>query len=471
MGLLIAAALLLCDCNILLGPLDDSEIADDLPNDSESTDSGTLDTSKYVDVEILAVDFDWSNSIWENVDFTVKNTGHLSIDELSIHYVAYCDEGTFEHVATFPSLFDMDSPLPPGGTRHAWTSLATLTGGTSRIQVNQVGVVYGTKSKTLEISLVFDALRPADPLISLDRETAPATVTLSCATPHSSIYYTVDDSEPSEYGFYSELYETPFVIYENTVVRAVAAKEDHRDSGVVTKLCEVIPVTLSVGDSYDFSGIAITVLGVTWVQYLSPSSYRPQLSNAIGIELEITNSRPHSVDYNDYTEWGAIVDDSGAQINVDRYYSDINVAEFSGSTVLAGATIADAITFEEYSGAPMAFTFKGRPPIGDCHYFEIVFDLEDFVPEINPFVGTWTAKPSTTEIIMTFRVDMTATQTNIDSDEIFTTDGVYSYTSTYLMREWEGGSPRFLRYTFIDTETLSLTQEDISFTVTYTREE
>lgn len=107
-------------------------------------------------VEITAVSFDWSNTIWENIKFTVKNTGTLALDGISVYYTAECAGGNFDHLADFPSIWDMNGPLEPGSICYAGTTLATLTGGARRIVVKQVKLEYSYgQTKTLDYSKVF----------------------------------------------------------------------------------------------------------------------------------------------------------------------------------------------------------------------------------------------------------------------------------------------------------------------------
>lgn len=60
--------------------------------------------------------------------------------------------------------------------------------------------------------------------------TAAQTVTLSCATDGAAIYYTIDGSEPSAAN--GRLYKGAFDVYQTTTVKAVAVKDDRKDSEV-----------------------------------------------------------------------------------------------------------------------------------------------------------------------------------------------------------------------------------------------
>lgn len=72
----------------------------------------------------------------------------------------------------------------------------------------------------------------ADPVFSLrpGSYTATQTVFISCATPESQIYYTLDGSQPDEK---STLYSEPFLIHKNTLVKAGAYRTDWAHSLVV----------------------------------------------------------------------------------------------------------------------------------------------------------------------------------------------------------------------------------------------
>lgn len=72
------------------------------------------------------------------------------------------------------------------------------------------------------------------PLISPDEGAAPQTITLTCATPGASIYYTVDgDSFPSSANTpAATLYTVPFQLAAAATVRATAQKSGMQQSGM-----------------------------------------------------------------------------------------------------------------------------------------------------------------------------------------------------------------------------------------------
>lgn len=101
-------------------------------------------------IDVTAVSFDWSNTVWENVQFTVKNTGDVELDAIDIYYTAHCVDGDFDHVANFPSIyFDDNSPVDVGAICYAGTALATLTGGALSIDITQVSVDYSFTSNEI----------------------------------------------------------------------------------------------------------------------------------------------------------------------------------------------------------------------------------------------------------------------------------------------------------------------------------
>jgi hypothetical protein len=107
-------------------------------------------------IKVESVSFDWSNTIWENIQFTVRNTGNVALDSVDLYYTAVCAGGNFDDIAEFPGLFDMNSPVEPDAICTVATALATLTGGCSHIVVNQAVVTYdyGTR-ETIQLNTTF----------------------------------------------------------------------------------------------------------------------------------------------------------------------------------------------------------------------------------------------------------------------------------------------------------------------------
>ncbi|MBI9103486.1 MAG: chitobiase/beta-hexosaminidase C-terminal domain-containing protein [Spirochaetales bacterium] len=71
----------------------------------------------------------------------------------------------------------------------------------------------------------------ASPVIAPEPDTTNdyVEVSISCAEPGAVIYYTLDGTDPT---VNSTLYTVPFILYEDTTVKAVAAKADMDNSGI-----------------------------------------------------------------------------------------------------------------------------------------------------------------------------------------------------------------------------------------------
>lgn len=63
---------------------------------------------------------------------------------------------------------------------------------------------------------------------------ASQTVVLSCVTEGATVYYTIDGSEPTVAN--GRAYKGPFKIYQTTVVKAIAVKDDWKDSAVASAM-------------------------------------------------------------------------------------------------------------------------------------------------------------------------------------------------------------------------------------------
>ena len=73
------------------------------------------------------------------------------------------------------------------------------------------------------------------PVISAESaafDAASQEVTISCATEGATVYYTIDGSEPSEAN--GRVYRGPFNIYDSVTVKAIAVKEDWKESAVAS---------------------------------------------------------------------------------------------------------------------------------------------------------------------------------------------------------------------------------------------
>lgn len=85
-------------------------------------------------------------------------------------------------------------------------------------------------------------------------------VTLTCATPGASIYYTVDGSTPDST---DTLYTTPIEITDDVTIKAVAYRDGFNSSAVVTAVYEIFVTetpefSLAAGEVEDNSELVIT---------------------------------------------------------------------------------------------------------------------------------------------------------------------------------------------------------------------
>ena len=118
--------------------------------------------------------------------------------------------------------------------------------------------VTNTDNVSLEvkISVTVKALPLVEtPTISLVRnsQTNALEITITCATENAAIYYTLDSAEPTGN---STLYEHPIEIKQNTTIKAIAVKENMKDS-IITEASytlHTIKVTAGSGGNIDPSG-------------------------------------------------------------------------------------------------------------------------------------------------------------------------------------------------------------------------
>jgi hypothetical protein len=109
-------------------------------------------------ISVDDVTFDWSNIHFEDILFTVTNDGEVDIDEISLYFTKTCVGGTFEDIAGFPNIYDMDYPLWPGNTALVVASYSTTTGGCLSILVTKAIVTdsYGDDT-TIPLNVTFTA--------------------------------------------------------------------------------------------------------------------------------------------------------------------------------------------------------------------------------------------------------------------------------------------------------------------------
>ena len=105
-------------------------------------------------------------------------------------------------------------------------------------------------------TLVIDTFTVSKPLIQF----ANLQIHMSCTTPQSSIYYTLDGSDPT--GTSGLLYSGPVPVTSNCTVKAVAKRIDFNDSEVVTFELDVNNVKVATPE-FTVAGNVITVASLT----------------------------------------------------------------------------------------------------------------------------------------------------------------------------------------------------------------
>ena len=130
--------------------------------------------------------------------------------------------------------YTTDGSVPTEGSSLYSEKLHLAREAGKELVVRAIAVVDGwTTESPMVKTLVFALEECKTPDIISDTPQFDAVskqVSIECATTGATIFYTIDGSEPSrENGL---VYVSPFVIYESTVVKAVAVKEDCEDSAV-----------------------------------------------------------------------------------------------------------------------------------------------------------------------------------------------------------------------------------------------
>ncbi|WP_400259679.1 chitobiase/beta-hexosaminidase C-terminal domain-containing protein [Candidatus Methanomassiliicoccus intestinalis] len=125
-------------------------------------------------------------------------------------------------------------------------------------EVKLLDGVTNTNNVSLEvtISVTVKALPLVEtPTISLVRnsQTNALEITITCATKNAAIYYTLDGSEPT---VTSDVYKAPIEIKQNTTIKAIAVKENMKDSEVAEEsyTLHTINATAGSGGSISPSG-------------------------------------------------------------------------------------------------------------------------------------------------------------------------------------------------------------------------
>jgi hypothetical protein len=131
------------------------------------------------------------------------------------------------------------------GSTAAVTSYTTDTSGYDKTTAGNhtITVTYNDKTAELIVNVIDPNLETvATPTASPEAGNfnEAQTVTLSCTTDGATIYYTIDGSNPT---ITSTLYSSAISIEVTTTVKAIAFKENMNDSGILTAVYALRPVT------------------------------------------------------------------------------------------------------------------------------------------------------------------------------------------------------------------------------------
>lgn len=98
------------------------------------------------------------------------------------------------------------------------------------------GKKIGMTNVVVNAMTVYAMWRPLQPVVkpsTITFENTSQEVSISCSTENATIYYTTDGSDPRDNG---RKYKHPFMVYNTCTVRAIAAKEDWKNSVETTAI-------------------------------------------------------------------------------------------------------------------------------------------------------------------------------------------------------------------------------------------
>lgn len=151
--------------------------------------------------------------------FTIKSTA----GNITKIVLTYSSGGDSNKITTNVGTFTIDT-----WTGSSQSVTFTISGTSGHKRIAKISVTYeGTNSGTPEVENV------QAPVISCEKEEYivgdEAVVTITTETEGATIYYSLDDSEPTT------VYVDAIPLYETTTVKAIAKKEGANDSQVATK--------------------------------------------------------------------------------------------------------------------------------------------------------------------------------------------------------------------------------------------
>lgn len=174
---------------------------------------------------------------------------------------------------------------------------------------NAIDMVYATKSSVTPC---------ATPTVKFEYGDEVTTVTLACGTADAKIYYTLDDTDPTEA---STLYAEPFrVTKDSTVVKAIAVKQGFDVSGIGKAVVSVKRIAKA------------PIITLKWEEGVSTITLHKTTADA-DIYYNFTGSNKE--------------DESGVYSGPIKVYEPVTVTAFaSGGAYLASETVSQAVAIQ-----------------------------------------------------------------------------------------------------------------------------
>ncbi|MBP5680453.1 MAG: chitobiase/beta-hexosaminidase C-terminal domain-containing protein [Bacteroidales bacterium] len=131
-----------------------------------------------------------------------------------------------------------------------------VTDNATKLAVNAVKMVAATKAKVLPAS---------KPFFTQENKDGVTTVTITCSTSGSKIYYTLDDTDPTEA---SPVYSAAFdVTVDGTVVKAFATAQGYEPSEIAVDTIKVMSQTAAPQIAVNGNVVTITGEGALYYNY------------------------------------------------------------------------------------------------------------------------------------------------------------------------------------------------------------
>lgn len=252
---------------------------------------------------------------------------------------------------------------------------AVLADDAYTLLINAVELLAASKTKVTPA---------ASPVITTEAEHMVTTVTLTCATAASKIYYTLDGTEPTTA---STVYTEPFQVTEdNTVVKAFATAQGYEPSAVITSAISVKAKLAAPSISVDGALVTITA-GEGDIYYNVSGSNALKVSQKYEAPFEAPYSCEITAFASSDTKLASDVVTAPVTVAGDIYNKELVHVTFassegwpenSKSKKLYSATNAMAT---EPSDSTLV-TVKASDGVTDSTYWEYTYDLLNIEPYV-----------------------------------------------------------------------------------------